>query len=181
LVHEFSRKQPEIIKELLEIPTRHALGEEAIGAAFDLVEAVVTAGGGQTAAPNITTIGTKKGAKGRKKGQKRCSHHPAAVTNNGSVGEKIERSDEEFVASTKRNFKRRTRPPKDHFEKVLEAAYPHYPYPVKHKLRDHIMMKRFMPSGTPATANELARNLGGRGTVLITIGTGAVSFQAKWA
>jgi hypothetical protein len=85
---------------------------------------------------------------------------------NGSVREKFEGSDEEFVASAERDFKQRTRPPKDHFEKVLEAACPHHPYPVKHKLRDCIMMKRFMSSGTPANGNELARDLGGKGTML---------------
>jgi hypothetical protein len=44
LVHEFGRKQPETIKELLEITTRHASGEEAIGATFTPVEAVTTIG-----------------------------------------------------------------------------------------------------------------------------------------
>jgi hypothetical protein len=38
VVHEF--RQPETIKELLEIATRHVSGEEVIGAAFSLVEAV---------------------------------------------------------------------------------------------------------------------------------------------
>jgi hypothetical protein len=46
LVHEFGHEQPETIKELLEITTRHASGEEAVRAAFALVEAVVTTGGG---------------------------------------------------------------------------------------------------------------------------------------
>jgi hypothetical protein len=43
LVHEFGRKQPETIKELLEISTQHASREEAVEAAFALVEAVVIA------------------------------------------------------------------------------------------------------------------------------------------
>jgi hypothetical protein len=68
LVHEFGNKQLETIKVLLEIVTQHASGEEAVGAAFTLVEAVVTASWGQTVPPSITTVGTKKGAKGRKKG-----------------------------------------------------------------------------------------------------------------
>jgi hypothetical protein len=121
---------------------------------------------GLDSTPSITAIGTKKGAKGRKKGQKCRPRRPTAVTNDGSVGEKIESSDEEFMASAEHDFKRCTWPPKDHFEKVLEAACPHHPYPVKHKLRDCTMMKRFMSSGTPAAAAELARNLGGRGTAL---------------
>jgi hypothetical protein len=52
------------------------------------------------------------------------------------------------VASTERNFKQRTRLPKDHIEKVLEGPCPHHLYPVKHRLRDYTMMKRFMSSGT---------------------------------
>jgi hypothetical protein len=44
LVHEFGRKQPETIKELLEIATRHTSGEEAVGATFTLVQAVTTIG-----------------------------------------------------------------------------------------------------------------------------------------
>jgi hypothetical protein len=80
--------------------------------------------------------------------------------NNSSIEEKIESSDEEFVASAKHDFKRRTQPPKDHFEMVLKAACPHHPYPVKHKLRDCTMMKRFMSSGTPGDDDELERNLG---------------------
>jgi hypothetical protein len=55
LVHEFSHKQPETIKELLEIMTRHASREEAVRAAFALVEAVTTAGGGQTVPPASST------------------------------------------------------------------------------------------------------------------------------
>jgi hypothetical protein len=45
LVHKFGRKQPETIKELLEIATRHTSGEEAVGDDFALVEAVATTGG----------------------------------------------------------------------------------------------------------------------------------------
>jgi hypothetical protein len=70
------------------------------------------------------------------------------------------------VASAEHYFKRRTRPPKDHFEKVHEAACPHHPYPIKHKLRDCTMMKRFMFSNKPADGDELARDLGGKGTGL---------------
>jgi hypothetical protein len=71
--------------------------------------------------PSITIRGTKKGAKGGKKGLK---HHPcplAAMTNNGNAGKEIENSDEQFIAAAECDFKRRTRPPKDHFEKILEV------------------------------------------------------------
>jgi hypothetical protein len=59
------------------------------------------------------------------------------------------------------------RPPKGHFEKILEAAYPHHLYPIKHKLRDCTMMRRFMSSpGAPPGGDELTRDPRGGGTVL---------------
>jgi hypothetical protein len=93
--------------------------------------------------------------------------HLTMTANNGNVREEIENSNEEFMAAAKRDFKRCTRPPKDHYEKILEVACPHHPYPVKHKLRDYTMMKRFMSSaGTAANADELARDPRGRRTTL---------------
>jgi hypothetical protein len=58
--------------------------------------------------PNITIRGTKKGAKGGKKGQKRHLHCLAAMANNINVGEEIKNFDEEFVVTEEHNFKRRT-------------------------------------------------------------------------
>jgi hypothetical protein len=166
LVHELSHEQPKTAKELLNIATRHASGEEAIGATFTLVEVGVAAGSGRTTPPNITIKGTKKGTKGGKKGQKHRPHHLSVMANNDNVGEEIEDSNE-FMVAAERGFKRHTKPPKDHFKKILEATCPHHPYPIKHKLRDCTMMKRFMSStGTPPGGDELARDLRGEGTVL---------------
>jgi hypothetical protein len=64
----------------------------------------------------------------------------------------IENSDEEFIGAAERNFEWRTRPPKDHFDKILEAPCPHHPYPSKHKLRDCTMMRRFMSLARPLAA-----------------------------
>jgi hypothetical protein len=50
-------------------------------------------------------------------------------------GEEADSSGEGFIAVAE--------PPKDHFEK-LEATCPHHPYPIKHKLKDCTMMKKFM-------------------------------------
>jgi hypothetical protein len=75
------------------------------------------------------------------------------MVNNDNVGEEIENSDKELMVAAEHDFRRCTRPPKDHFKKILEAAYPHHSYPVKHKLMDCTMMKRFMSSvGTPQAA-----------------------------
>jgi hypothetical protein len=167
LVHKLGHKQPKTAKKLLDIGTQHASGVQAIGAAFTLAEVVVAASGGPTTPPNITIRGTKKGAKGGKKGQK-C--HPRRVTvmaNNGNIRKEIENSDEEFMAVVERDFRWRTRKPKDHLEKILEASYPHHLYPVKHKLKDCMMMKRFMSStGTPPGIDESARDPRGGGMVL---------------
>jgi hypothetical protein len=51
LVHELSREQPKTTKELLNVATRHASGEEAIGAAFTLAKASAAAGGHRIAPP----------------------------------------------------------------------------------------------------------------------------------
>jgi hypothetical protein len=60
------------------------------------------------------------------------------------VTRKANNSDEEYVVATKHDFKRQTRPPKDHLEKLLEATYPNHSCPIKHMLKDCTMMKNFM-------------------------------------
>jgi hypothetical protein len=109
LVHELSHEQPKTTKELLDIATRHASGEEAIEAAFTLANAGTTTDSGR-ATPDKTTA--------------KC------------------------------DFKRRTRPPIGHFNKILEAACPHHPYPVKHRLRGCTMMKKIMTTGAPSSSGE---------------------------
>jgi hypothetical protein len=86
------------------------------------------------------------------------------VTNNDN--EEVENSDKECMVTTECNFKRCTRPPKDYFEKILEVACPHHPYPVKHKLRDCTMMKKFISSRGPPGGDEPTRDSRGRGTTL---------------
>jgi hypothetical protein len=52
--------------------------------------------------------------------------------------------------------------PKDHFEKLLEATYPHHPYPVKHMLKECTMMKKFMTSRAPSRGSKLGGDPGGK-------------------
>jgi hypothetical protein len=87
LVHELGRKQPKTTKGLLNIPTQHASGEEAVGAAFTLAETSMTASSGRVTppSPSITIRGTKKGSKGEKKGQKHRPRHLIVTVNNGNV------------------------------------------------------------------------------------------------
>jgi hypothetical protein len=83
------------------------------------------------------------------------------VTNNGN--EEVNDSNEECMVTAERNFKRCTRPPKDHFKKILEEACPHHPYPIKHKLRDCTIMKKFMSLEAPPGSDEPARDSRSRG------------------
>jgi hypothetical protein len=69
LVHELGCEQPKTTKELLNITTRHASGEEVVGTTFTLVSTDTATGGGRATPTSTTTRSTKKGAKGRKKGQ----------------------------------------------------------------------------------------------------------------
>jgi hypothetical protein len=70
LVHELGRKQPKTTKELLNIVTRHASSEEAVGDAFVLGNVEAATSGGRAIPTKATIKGARKGAKGRKKGQK---------------------------------------------------------------------------------------------------------------
>jgi hypothetical protein len=54
--------------ELVDIATRHASGEEAVGAAFILGYAGAATNGGWATPTKATIKGARKGAKGGKKG-----------------------------------------------------------------------------------------------------------------
>jgi hypothetical protein len=111
--------------------------------------------------PPPGTLG--RGTKGGKKGQKRCPCYITVVVSNSGGDEAAGDSSEEYVATTERNFKRQTRPPKDHFEKYLEATCPHHSYPIKHKLKDCSMMKNFMMSEAFTKGKKLGEGPGGKG------------------
>jgi hypothetical protein len=67
LVYELSCEKPKTTKELLDIATRYASGEEAVKATFTLVYSGMATGGGRAAPTNTTIRSTKKGTKGGKK------------------------------------------------------------------------------------------------------------------
>jgi hypothetical protein len=73
--------------------------------------------------------------------------------------------DEEYVTTVERDFKHHARQPKDHFEKLLEAACPNHTHPVKHKLKDCTMMKNFMTSGALSKGEKPEGDPGGKGAV----------------
>jgi hypothetical protein len=89
LVHELDCEQPKTTMELLDIATRHASGEEAVGASFTLVNVGTVVGGGRATRTSATVRSTKRGAKDRKKEQKHRLCHLATVTNNDGVGKEM--------------------------------------------------------------------------------------------
>jgi hypothetical protein len=150
---------------LLNITTRHASDEEAVGAAFVLGSTAARSG---RATPTKTIIkSARKGAKGGKKGQKCQPHHLAAMASNDSGGAKADNSDEGFVAMVECDFKRQTRSHKDHFKKLPQVVCPRHPYPIKHKLKDYTMLKKFMTSGAPPKGGKLEGGVGGKSVATI--------------
>jgi hypothetical protein len=89
------------------------------------------------------------------------------VASDDGGNEKVDNSDEGYVMNTERDLKCQTRPPKDHFEKLLEAACPNQSYPVKHKLQDCTMMKIFMTSRALSKAKKPGEDPGGKGVTSI--------------
>jgi hypothetical protein len=83
------------------------------------------------------------------------------MTSDDNDGEEVDNSGGGFIVTTKRDFKWHTRPPKDHFEKLLEVTCLHHPYPIKHNLRDCTMMKKFMMSGALSKDGKPRGDLGG--------------------
>jgi hypothetical protein len=122
---------------------------------------VKAATSGGWVAPSVAT--TKGARKGGSKGLKWCPCHIAVAVSNNGGDEEVGDSDEECVAAAERDFKHQTRPPKDHFEKLLKAAYPHHSYPIKHKLKDCTMMKNFMMSGALSKGRRPRESPGGKG------------------
>jgi hypothetical protein len=52
------------------------------------------------------------------------------------------------ISTVMRRDKRPVWPPTDHIKRLLEEACPNHAYPIWHKLKDCIMMKSFMTSGS---------------------------------
>jgi hypothetical protein len=68
-----------------------------------------------------------------------CNRHEEG-DNDKDVGD----SDKELVTTIERDFKRQARLHADYFEKLLEATCPNHTYPVRHKLKEYIMMMNYM-------------------------------------
>jgi hypothetical protein len=69
-VHELGHDQPKTTKVILDIATWHTSSEEAVEAIFVQGDGKMTPDGSRGAPPNAASKGTKRRAKGSKKGAK---------------------------------------------------------------------------------------------------------------
>jgi hypothetical protein len=104
LLHELGREQPKTTKELLDITTRHAFGEEVVEAAFILGNVGAVANGGQATPTKATVKSARKGGKAEK-GAEELTRCVAIVASNGNGDEGADNSGEEFIAAVEHDFK----------------------------------------------------------------------------
>jgi hypothetical protein len=126
LIHQLGRLMPRTTRELLDIASNHADGEEAVAVTLNTPQGkwkqVVDQG-----------EGTSSRFKKKKKNDKR-------------------RRDDNFVAVVERKMScpkgnsGKPAPTRDHFEKLLDAMCLHHEVPVKHTLRECRLMKNYVKS-----------------------------------
>jgi hypothetical protein len=104
-VHELGRDQSDTTKELRDITTRHASGEEAAMTVFVLGDRKMVPSNSWATPSKATSKGTMKGAKGDKKGQNQRPRWVAVTTSGNNGNKEANGSDEEYVTSVKHNFK----------------------------------------------------------------------------
>jgi len=110
LVHKLGRRSPRTTKELLDIMTSHASGEEVVGAIFDRLD------GKAKRDEDAGEGASNRSAKKKNKKQRRDDSLTAAAYHKGS------RKPMEGTPN--------------HFEKMLEGLCPNHAFPVKHLLKD---------------------------------------------
>jgi hypothetical protein len=152
------------MKELLDIATRHTSGEEAVRAIFVQSSGKVIPGGDRGMSTIATDKGTKRGIKNDKRGPRRRPQRVAVTASceEDNNDKDVDDSDEELVAATEHDFKRRARLPVDHFEKLLEVTCPNHTYHVKHKLKECTMMKNYMTTISLARSKKPEGDLVGK-------------------
>ena len=122
LVHKLGCKGPRTTKELLDIATSHALGEEAVGAIFDRLE-------GKARRDEGVGEGTSnRSAKRKNKKQWR----------EGSL----------VAAANRKGGRKSAEGTPNHFEKLLEGPCLNHAFPVMHLYKDYSLMRRFLFGGS---------------------------------
>ena len=121
LVHKLGHRGPQTTKELLDIATSHAFGEEAVGAVFDRSD------------------GKMRRDEDAGEG---ASNRPAKKKN------KRQRRDNSLVAAADRKGGRKpTEGTPNHFEKMLEGPCPNHAFPAKHLYKDCGLMRKYLVRG----------------------------------
>ena len=121
LVHKLGRRGPQTTKELLDIATSHASGEEADGAIFDRSD-------GKTRRDEDASEGaSNRPAKGKNKKQRRDNSLAAAADRKGG--------------------RKPTEGTPNHFEKMLEGPCPNHAFPAKHLYKDCGLMRKYLSKG----------------------------------
>ena len=118
LVHKLGRRGPWTTKELLDIATSHALGEETVGAIFDHSD-------GKARWDEGTNEGTSNRPAKRKNKKQRCDNSLMA-------------------AADRKGGRKPTKGTPNHFEKMLEGPCPNHAFPAKHLYKDCGLMRKFL-------------------------------------
>jgi hypothetical protein len=82
-------------------------------------------------------------------------------SNDGEAGDSGVRR----ISNAARSDMRQAMPPTNHFRRLLEEACPNHAYPIRHKLKDHDMMRSFMTLGSLTWGVELNEGLDGSNTI----------------
>ena len=122
LVHKLGRKGPRTTKELLDIATSHASGEEAVGAIFNHLD------------------GKARRDEGAGEG---TSNHSAKRKNN-----KQQHEGSLVATADRRGGQKPTEGTLNHFRKLLKGPCPNHAFSVKHLYKDCSLMWRFLSGGS---------------------------------
>jgi hypothetical protein len=109
---------------------------------------------------DIAIHNSKEGVKGGKQSWK---PHPQGTTTDHDDGNHREASGSVVsrIWTTTHSDKCQLRPPTDHFKRLLEEASPNDTNPARHKLKDYVMMRSFITSGSHTWVAELNKDPGG--------------------
>jgi hypothetical protein len=153
-----------MFEESCSIATLRTTSNEAVMLRTTLGSREVTPSSDREAPSDVATHYAQEGVKGRNQRRKEHLHGTTTATttshddgHNWEVGNSGVRR---TSAATHSN-KRPVRPPTYHFKMLLEEACPNHTYPVRHELKDHIMMRSFMTSGSLTWGAELDEGLDG--------------------
>jgi hypothetical protein len=107
----------------------------------------VTPSSDKEASSDVAAHCAQEGIKGSKKRHKQCLQGTTTTTSHDDGHDwEVRGSGMRHISTVVHSDKRPTRPPMDHFKRLLEDACPNHIYPVRHRLKDYGMMRSFMTS-----------------------------------